>query len=62
MTAFLKLTADLPIMTNITVRLESYIEYANLMDRIRRDIVHPQRFEQTQQLITEAFKKGFSSL
>lgn len=61
MAGLVKLVGDLPIVTNITARLESYVEYVNLIERIRRDIVYPQRFEPTQQLITEAFKKGYNS-
>ena len=61
MTALIKLVGDLPIATNITTKLESYVEYVNLIERIRRDIVHPNRFENTQMIITEATKKGYSS-
>jgi hypothetical protein len=52
MTALIKLVGDLPIATNITTKLESYVEYVNLIERIRRDIVHPNRFENTQMIIT----------
>lgn len=31
MMSFVKLTSDLPIQTNITVRLESYMEYSNII-------------------------------
>lgn len=61
MAGLVKLVGDLPISTNITAKLESYVEYVNLVERIRRDIVYPQRFESTQQLLIEALKKGISS-
>lgn len=51
----------MPIQTNITARLEAFIDYTNLIEKIRKDIVYPQRIEQTQEMITQAFQKGFSS-
>lgn len=61
MQTYLKLLNDVPIASSLPARLENYIEYYQLVDRIRKDIINPNRFEQTHELIREAEQKGFYS-
>lgn len=61
MNNYLKLVNDLPILSNLPSRLENFIEYYTLIERIKKDIINPNRFEQTQDLISEALTKGFCS-
>ena len=58
---YLKLLNDVPIASSLPSRLENYIEYYQIIDRIRKDIINPSRFEQTHELIKEAEQKGFCS-
>lgn len=47
----MKLLNDVPISSSLPARLENHIEYYQLIDRIKKDIVNPSRFEQTHELI-----------
>jgi hypothetical protein len=61
MQVYLKLLNDAPIASYLPARLDNFIEYYQIIERIKRDIINPNRFEQTSDLIAEAAQKGFCS-
>ncbi len=61
MVGYQKLLNDIPIITSLPARLEKYMEYSQIIDKIKKDIINPNRFEQTQELIAEANRRGFCS-
>jgi hypothetical protein len=61
MSGYLKLTSDMPIQTSTTVKLDAYIDYTNMIDKIKKDIGHQQRLEGCRTNINELKGKGFMS-
>lgn len=44
MIGYQKLLNDIPIITNLPGRLEKYMEYSQYIDRIKKDIINPNKF------------------
>jgi hypothetical protein len=44
MSGYLKLANDIPIHNNISERLNAYIDYYNIIEKIKKDIINPNKF------------------
>ena len=54
-----KIVADIPIINRVHSRLQSRLEYYEIMEKVKKDISNPAKYEQIKEAIKKLKEKGY---
>ena len=56
-----KIVADIPIVNRVNSRLQSRLEYYEIMEKVKKDISNPAKYEQIKEQIKKLKEKGYEA-